>query len=143
VSQWHIGEILIQKRLIDWKQLDEALNEQKRTNEFVGEILVRKQYVPRFLLFKALAERHAIPFVDLSSIFIDPNAIRKIPKSVALKYSVIPIEFQDRTMILGIDNPVAVLPEREITDMAQVSSIKTVLCTPEAVSRAIEENYAA
>ncbi len=25
MNSWHIGEILIQKRLIDWKQLEEAL----------------------------------------------------------------------------------------------------------------------
>jgi hypothetical protein len=54
MTQWHIGEILIQKRLIDWKQLEDALTEQKRTHEFVGEVLVRKQYVPKFLLFKAV-----------------------------------------------------------------------------------------
>lgn len=53
MNQWHIGEILIQKKLIDWKQLEEALNEQKRTHEFV-EVLVRKQYVPKYLLFRRL-----------------------------------------------------------------------------------------
>ena len=66
MANWHIGEILIQKRLIDWEQLNEALSEQKLTRESVGEILVRKQRIPRFLLYKALAERHAMPFADLS-----------------------------------------------------------------------------
>ena len=140
-NPWHIGEILVQKKLIDWKQLEDALNEQKRTKEFVGEVLVRKQYVPRFLLFKALAERHAIPFVDLSNIFIDSKAVQRIPQSIALKYGVVPIEIQEGTLVLGIDNPMTVLPEKEITELAKVAEIKTVLCTPEAVSRAIEANY--
>ena len=51
MKHWHIGEILIQKKLIDWKQLEEALDEQKQTRESVGEVLVRKQYIPKFLLF--------------------------------------------------------------------------------------------
>jgi type IV pilus assembly protein PilB len=141
VKQWHIGEILIQKKLIDWKQLEEALTEQKRTHEFVGEVLVRKQHIPRFLLFKALAERHAIPFVDLAHVFIDPCAIERVPKSVAVKYGFVPIEMQDGTLIVGISDPCAVLPEIEIAELARVSKIKTVLCTPDAVALAIGQHY--
>ena len=141
MEQWHIGEILIQKKLIDWHQLEDALNEQKRTHEFVGEVLVRKRYIPKFLLFKALAERHAMPFVDLSHVFIDPHAIERVPRSVAVKYGFIPIEIQDGTMIIGISDPCAILPNAEIAELAKVSEIKTVLCTPDAVVVAIGQNY--
>ena len=141
MNQWHIGEILIQKKLINWKQLEDALVEQKRTHEFVGEVLVRKQYIPRFLLFKALAERHAMPFADLAHIFIDPSAVERVPKSVAVKYGFIPIEIQDGTMIIGISDPCAILPNAEIAELAKVSEIKTVLCTPDAVVAAIGQNY--
>ena len=141
MKQWHIGEILIQKRLINWKQLEDALNEQKRTQEFVGEVLVRKQYVPRFLLFKALAERHAMPFVDLSHVFIDPRAVERVPKSIAIKYGFVPIEMQDGTLVVGIGDPQAVLPSLEIAELARVAEIKMVLCTPDAVSVAIDQNY--
>lgn len=141
MTQWHIGEILIQKKLIDWKQLDDALMEQKRTHEFVGEVLVRKQYVPRFLLFKALAERHAIPFVDLAHVFIDSRAVGRVPKSVAVKYRFMPIEMQDGTLVVGISDPGAILPCPEIAELAGVSEIKTVLCTPDAVTIAIDQYY--
>jgi type IV pilus assembly protein PilB len=141
MNQWHIGEILIQKKLINWQQLEEALNEQKRTQEFVGEVLVRKQYIPRFLLYRALAERHTMPFVDLSHIFIDPRAVERVPKSVAVKYGFVPIEMQAGTLVIGISDPRAVLPEAEIAEIARVSKIKTVLCTPDAVTAAIDQHY--
>ena len=141
MNQWHIGEILIQKKLIDWKQLEDALGEQKRTHEFVGEVLVRKKYVPRFLFFKALAERHSMPFVDLSHVFIDPRAVERVPKSVAIKYGFIPIEIQGGTLVIGIGDPKAALPESEIAEMARVTEIKAVLCTPDAVMTAIDKNY--
>lgn len=141
MKQWHIGEILIQKKLIDWKQLEDALNEQKRTHEFVGEVLIRKQYIPKFLLFKALAERHAMPFVDLAHIFIDPRVVERVPRSVAVKYGFVPIEMQEGTLVIGISDPRAVLPAAEIAELAKVSEIKTVLCTPDAVALAIDQNY--
>ena len=143
MNSWHIGEILIQKKLIDWKQLEEALGEQKRTREFVGEVLVRKQCIPKFLLFKALAERHSMPFVDLSHVFVDPRAVELVPKSIAVKFALIPIELQDGTLVLGVSDPSGSLPAAEIAEMARVSGVKTVLCTPEAVTIAIEQNYPA
>jgi len=141
MNPWHIGEILIQKKLIDWKQLEDALSEQKRTHEFVGEVLVRKRHIPRFLLFKALAERHAMPFVDLSHVFIDPRAVERVPRSVAAKYGFVPIEILGDALIVGIGDPKAVLPEREIAEIAGVSEIKSVLCIPDAVAAAIDKNY--
>lgn len=141
MNQWHIGEILIQKKLIDWKQLEEALGEQKRTHEFVGEVLVRKQYVPKYLLFRALAERHSMPFVDLTHVFIDPKAVERVPRSIAVKYGFIPIEVRAEGLVVGIGDPRAVLPDVEIAELAGVSGVRTVLCTPEAVMNAIDQNY--
>ncbi|MFH0985119.1 MAG: hypothetical protein V1882_06240 [Candidatus Omnitrophota bacterium] len=141
MKQWHIGEVLIQKKLIDWEQLDDALSEQKRTQEFVGEVLVRKRCIPKFLLFKALAERHAMPFVDLTHVFIDPLAVERVPKSVAVKYGFIPIEMQNGTLVVGIGDPRAALPDAEISGLAGVSRISSVLCTPEAVTAAIGQYY--
>jgi type IV pilus assembly protein PilB len=141
MEPWHIGEILIRKKLINWEQLEDALNEQKRTHEFVGEVLTRKQYIPKFLLFKALAERHAMPFVDLSHVFIDLCAIGRIPKSVAVKYRFVPIEIQDDILVIGTSDPCAALPDAEIAALAKVSNIKKVLCTPDAVALAIGQHY--
>jgi len=141
MNTWHIGEILIQKKLISWAQLDEALKEQKRTREFVGEILIRKRYIPQFLLFKALAERHALPFVDLSNVYIDPGAIERIPQSIAKKYGMIPIELQGNMLVAGVCDPTKVIPEKEIAALANVSEIKIVLCTPETTHVLIEKYY--
>ncbi len=141
MKHWHIGEILIRKKLIDWEQLEDALDEQKRTCERVGEVLVRKQYIPKYLLFKALAERHAIPFVDLARVFIDSHAVKRVPKSVAIKYGFIPIEMRDGAMVVGVGDPHAVLPRGEIAEMAKVSEITTVLSTPDAVRAAIGQYY--
>jgi len=141
MGHWHIGEILIRKKLIDWEQLEDALGEQKRTHEFVGEILVRKQRIPRFLLYKALAERHEIPFADLSHIHIDEAAIRRVPQSIARKYGIIPVEIRGRTLVIGIGDPTAAIPLNEIASLAKMDAIHTVLCTPEAVRIATAVHY--
>ena len=42
MAAWRIGEILVQKKLITWDELDEALEEQKNTQKSIGEILLEK-----------------------------------------------------------------------------------------------------
>ena len=138
---WRIGEILVRKKLIDWKQLEEALLEQEKTRESVGEVLVRRKFIPRFLLYKTLAERHAMPFADLSRIRIDEAAIRRVPQSIAQKHGIIPVEIRGRTLVIGIGDPTTAIPLNEIASLAKMDAIHTVLCTPEAVRTATAVHY--
>ena len=140
---WRIGEILIQKKLITWEQLEDALEEQKRTKELTGEILIRKGYISANLLYKALAEQYHMRFVDLKRIKINPKALELIPRSVAEKYSLMPIELQNNTLVIGISNPLNVWPELEIKQLTKIDDIRTVLCLASDIHQAIQESYQA
>lgn len=141
MSSWRIGEILIQKKWIDWYQLQEALEEHERTKEFTGSILVRKGYISNFLLYQALAEQFKIRFVDLERTKINPKAVEKVPRSIAEKYSIMPIEISEEVLQVGLSNPLNVWPETEVKDLAKVHEIRTVLCLPNAIEKAILEYY--
>lgn len=82
-----------------------------------------------------------MPFVDLTHVFIDPKAVERVPRSIAVKYGFIPIEMRAEGLVVGVGDPGAVLPDAEISELAGVSGIRTVLCTPEAVTNAIDQNY--
>ena len=139
--QWHIGELLIQKKLISWEQLQDALQEQKTTKEFTGQILVRKHYISELLLYKALADQHKTRYVDLGHTHINPRAVAAIPKSISEKYNLIPIEITHETLVVGIGNPMNVWPESELKELSGFQEIRTVLCLPDDIKRAIQENY--
>jgi type IV pilus assembly protein PilB len=139
---WHIGELLIQKKLINWEQLETALGEQKETNELVGEILVRKGFIARTLLYKALAEQNNMRFVDLSRTRINPKAVQLIPCSIAQKFQIMPIELIDKALIVGVPHPLMVWPQNEVKQLANVEKIQCVLCLPNEIEQAIREHYA-
>jgi hypothetical protein len=138
---WRIGEILVQKKLISWEQLQDALEEQKKTKELTGEILLRKKFIAPLLLYKALAEQYNMRFVDLKRTRINAKAVALIPKNIATQYHLIPIELSNDTLVVGIGNPINIWPEQEIKQLAKVSQIRTVLCLPEDIKQALEENY--
>ena len=138
---WHIGEILIQKKLISWEQLQDALEEQRKTKEFTGQILVRKRYLSELLLYKALAEQHKIRYVDLKHTKINPKAVAVVPKSIAGKYNIIPIEIIRNELVIGVGNPMNLWPESELKALTGFPEIRVVLCLPEEIKQAIQENY--
>lgn len=138
---WRIGEILVQKKLISWEQLEEALDEQKKTKEFTGEILIRKGFIAPLFLYKALADQYKLRFVDLKRTFINTKAVQLLPRSICEKYSLFPIELGQGSLIIGISNPLSSWPEMEIKQLAKREKVETVLCMPSHIQTAIDEHY--
>jgi len=138
---WHIGELLIQKKLISWQQLEEALDEQKKTKEMTGQILVRKGYLSESLLYKTLAEQNRTRFVDLKRTRINPKAVEMVPKNFAQKHSVMPIEFHGGRLTVGIPNPMHIWPKSELEKIPMIQGIQTVLCLPKDVEMSINQYY--
>lgn len=138
---WRIGELLVQKKLISWKQLEEALAERDQSNELTGDILVRKGFVSQALLYRALAEQHDMRFVELKKVHLNPKALELIPSDLAWKHFLFPVEVLDDMVILAVDNPLAMLPEDEIKTLGSFRDIQTVLCLPNDLRNALEVHY--
>lgn len=139
---WRIGEILVQKKLLTWDQLQEILEAQKDSQKLIGEILVETGIVNRFFLYQALAEQYKIRFIDLERTHINPKAVEVVPREIAERYHLIPIEIRTGKLIIGISNPLNIWPESEIRQLTGIVEIQTVLCLPNQIEKAIAEEYA-
>ena len=138
---WRIGEILIQKKLIDWDQLQAALADQAKTKKLTGEILIEKQILSKALLFGALAQQYDMQFVDPEKVQNNPKAADCIPRSIAEKYRLLPLDIRDEVLYLGIADPRQSWPEEELDQLMGVRKIKTVLCLPEAIQSSLQVLY--
>ena len=138
---WRIGELLVQKKLISWEQLEDALQEQKKTNELTGELLVRKKYISQNLLYKTLADQYAMRYVDLRKIKINSKSVELVPHSIAEKYLIMPIEVAQGSLVIAISSPLNVWPEAELKKLTGMKDIKTVLALAEDIRNSIQENY--
>ena len=138
---WRIGELLVQKKWITWNQLEDALQVQKDTRKLLGEVLVEKNWLRRYYVYQALGEQNNISFVDLPRTRINPRAVDLLPMDFALKHTLIPIEICAGNLILGIASPLNSWPEAEIKQLTGMVSIQTVLCLPEHIRKAIDEEY--
>ena len=79
-----IGEILIEQGFINKNQLEDALAEQKKSGgKMLGDVMLEMGIVSESQLAQALSIRLKVPFIDLSAIKVDSNAVSKISEDVA------------------------------------------------------------
>ncbi|OWQ90167.1 pilus assembly protein PilB [Roseateles terrae] len=101
-----IGEALLALELVTQAQLDEALAQQKNDRSVpLGELLVRKGVVTRAQLQSALARKMGYPLVDVDHFAIEPEAVVKLPVSVARRLEVLPLVVRDGRLIVAMEDP--------------------------------------
>ena len=100
-----LGQILLEKDLINQEQLDEALKVQKNTTEQLGRILVDLGHVTEQDVLRSHAEQLGIPFLDLDRISVDDDVAKAIPQSVVQRYHAIPIRRSGNRLTVAMADP--------------------------------------
>lgn len=101
-----IGDLLIKLGKITPQQLEEALEEQKRTQEKLGEILVNKGFITPSDLSKVLEEQTNIPSISLSNIEIGEDVCSLIPESFIRINKILPIRKTSDTVEVAVVPPI-------------------------------------
>lgn len=136
-----LGEILLERGLIDVDQLNAALAHQRQWGMRLGTALVAKGFVPEGVLTRVLAESLNIPMVDLARVVVDPKALQMVPRRLAEQYDVLPIALREqpngrRLLLLAMADPLNATAIDEIgftTDtivkpaIAQISSLEQAI----------------
>jgi hypothetical protein len=69
------GELLIESGIITKAELDDALDEQKRTGNKLGQILVERGFVSSAVLGKVLQDQLDVPYAHVDERDVDPACL--------------------------------------------------------------------
>ena len=98
-----IGEILIANESITPEQLTRALEIQKKTSgKKIGEILVEQGFTTQRKVYKALERQLGVEFIDLTGLVISKEMARLVPRSIARKYNVVPVQSSQESISLAM-----------------------------------------
>ncbi|WP_114312256.1 type IV pilus assembly ATPase PilB [Thermus caldifontis] len=104
-EELRVGELLVQKGLLDRNTLEEALVEQEKTGDLLGRILVQKG-LPEEALYRVLAEQRGMEFLpSTQGLSPDPTAAHLLLRSDALRYSAVPVGFKDGEVEVVLADP--------------------------------------
>lgn len=109
-----IGDLLIKNRIIDKKMLISALRYQKEKGCRLGEALIQLNFVSEQDLKRHLSRQLNIPYIDLNRFSLDPSLKSIIPYQYAKKNLIVPLEKNENTITLAVDDPTNWAMLREI-----------------------------
>lgn len=116
MSSIRLGELLLSRGLITARQLDVALEQQRRTGERLGRVLLTLGHVKRVDLGQALADRWGRPFVLVEPGVVDAAAAHRFPLEATLRLRAVPLA--DRNGVLTVATSEA--PSDELRDTLAV-----------------------
>ncbi len=138
-----LGDLLREENLITEEQLAKAIEEQQKTGEPLGRILVRMGIITEDALYYFLAIQFGVDYVDFSDKNISDDLIKMIKKEVAEEFSIIPYEIKDNKIVFATSEPDEhlVLKIREKTLLPKDMEIKFVIATESAIKNALSMYY--
>jgi type II secretory ATPase GspE/PulE/Tfp pilus assembly ATPase PilB-like protein len=139
-----LGEILVEKGVTTPDQIDIALTEQKKSKDHLGKILVRLGFATEAIIRDVIGGVIGQESVDLNRAVADSEAVSMIPKDMARRMRVLPINFdstrgQLTVAMADIFNVVAL--DQLNAHVAGSAEIIPVLAGEVEIEKAIDQFY--
>lgn len=139
-----LGKRLMQAGLISEDQLQVALKEQSRNDEPLGRILVNLGLISEGVLRDTLGESLGHDAIDLATAIPDPDALKMVPKNIARRYSMLPINFDKNEKVLTLamaDTFNIVAIDQVAATLGSGIGISTLVAGEAEIEAAIEQFY--
>lgn len=142
VTRRRIGELLVDAGLVDAQQLNEGLNIQQQRGTKIVETLITLGYLTAESFVQFLARQPGIASIDLSKYEIPRDLIALIPRDMAVKHELFPIDKLGKLLTVGMVCPLDAATVKEIETSTGLR-VKPLLCAPNDIRAAIERYYPA
>jgi type IV pilus assembly protein PilB len=140
-SQRKVGDLLVEVGVITPLELDEGMQRQRLTGDFLGRVLVKMGLCTEQDILEALGVQQGMERVNLGTMKIKDEILKKLPADVAKFYNVVPIrEKEDGTIVVALADP---LNLSVMDDLSQIMGcpIEGAVSNPEDVQASIKNNY--
>jgi type IV pilus assembly protein PilB len=135
-----LGELLVREQLISPEQLQKAQESAKKAGERLGNSLIKLGVVKEEDLTQFLSKQYGVPAINLSEFDIESEIIALIPKDVARKHRVVPINRADRTLIVAMSDPSDIFALDDLKFLTGYN-IEMVVASEAAIAEALARYY--
>lgn len=139
-DQSRLGGQLVEAGHITREELRQALERQEEDGRLLGEILVQMGAATSEQVDAALEKMFDIESVSTASLVPDPDALELVPKGLAERYRVLPLESDRATLVVATSDPLNL----DARDRLQETTNRIVdmrSAPSDAVRRAIDRYY--
>jgi type IV pilus assembly protein PilB len=136
-----IGEMLVEEGIITKEHLKDALEEQKKTGEKIGEILIRMGYISKEILWTFLGYQMGVPYVNLDEITnVRQDVLKLIPEQLIRSEKLIPVNKQGKVLTVAMADPLnfLVIDDLKATTRCEIDAR---LSSPEDINKLIGKYF--
>ena len=135
-----LGEVLLERGVINQKALEKALAYQKEHGGLMGQILIQLGFVTEEEIALALTAQYGFPYLPLANYEIDGGLTAIIPEQMARQYCLIPIDRIGNALTLAMADPSNVQAIEDV-ELLTKCVVQAFVSTPSDIGRAIEKHY--
>ena len=138
-----LGERLVARGLVSRAQVSEALLQQVASGKLIGALLVELGMVSERAVAEYLSEQLDIPLVDLRQVDPDPEAVSRLPESVARSLTAIALREVDGRLEVAVADPLDPRVASEVVTALAPLPVSLIIAPPGDIRRAIDNSYRA
>ncbi|WP_026491049.1 GspE/PulE family protein [Butyrivibrio sp. XPD2002] len=140
MAKRRIGDMLIERGLINQRELEYALDVQKQTHEKLGEVLISNKIVSPEDMAKTLAVQLEVDYIDLANAAIPQEMTKYVQRNIAKQNHLVPVQKEGDSLYVAMDDPLNIYALDEVRKVANLK-IVPLIATHMAVERAINTLY--
>ena len=134
-----LGEILLRSKVITPDQLQNAQEASGDDAGLTGAI-TKLGFVQESQLVEFLSQHYGVPSLNLQEVEIDPQVIDLIPKEVAERHHVVPVDRRGTTLVVAMSDPSNIYAMDDIKFLTGFK-VEVVVASEASVSEALERYY--
>ena len=136
-----LGEMLVKAQLITDAQLEEIMKIQRREGGKLGSIVVRQGFCSDQDIVSFLGMQYGVPAADLEQWPpIDPGVIALIPKDLAQRHKVLPLQRTGNVLTLAMSDPTDIFAMDDVRFHTGYN-VDPVVSSEMGLVRAVEQYY--
>lgn len=136
----HLGELLIERGVINKAQLEKAIDYQKQKGGLFGELLVELKFATEEDICQALTCQYGFPYLPLMHYEIDSEVIKTVPENVCRQFILIPIDKIGKSLTLAMSNPLNVQAAEDV-ELITGCTVQAFVSTTTDIKNAINKYY--
>src|SRR5262249_6065352 len=140
IAMSRLGELLVREKLISLQQLQKAQDEARRSGKRLRHALTQLGFVPDKNPTTFLARQYSLPSINLNDFEVDAEVLKLVPKDVARKHMVLPVNRAGATLIVAMSDPSNIYAIDELKFLTQYN-IEPVVASEPAIDEAITRYY--
>ena len=135
-----LGELLVELRLITNEQLRNALEQHLKTGKKVGKVMVESGYITEDQLAQAIGTLYRRPFVDLKTLELPQDIVRRLPEAQSRHHKAIVIEDRRTSYVVGFADPSDLFAYDEVSRLLK-SPIEVAVVSEAMLLQMLERCY--